>query len=82
MAYVHHDLLFPIVHHDIISSNILLNVDFESKFAYFGITKDLQVRAKECSSTTIIVGTYGYLLQVFCSYLRELTRIVEKNYFQ
>lgn len=60
LAYLHHDLLLPIIHRDIKSTNILLDEDFEPKVADFGVAKVLQERVKE-SSTTVVAGTYGYL---------------------
>ncbi|XP_021671222.2 receptor protein-tyrosine kinase CEPR1 isoform X2 [Hevea brasiliensis] len=64
LAYLHHDLLPPIVHRDIKSTNILLNVNYQPKIADFGIAKVLQARVGKDSSTTVIAGTYGYLAPV------------------
>lgn len=61
LAYLHHDLLTPIVHRDIKSSNILLDINYQAKVADFGVAKVLQARGGKDSSSTVIAGTCGYL---------------------
>ncbi|XP_059631203.1 receptor protein-tyrosine kinase CEPR1 [Cornus florida] len=61
LAYLHHDLLSPIIHRDIKSTNILLDINYQPKVADFGIAKVLQARGGKDSTTTVIAGTYGYL---------------------
>ncbi|KAK9270695.1 hypothetical protein L1049_026277 [Liquidambar formosana] len=61
LAYLHHDLLPPIIHRDIKTTNILLDVNYHPKVADFGIAKVLQARGGKDSTTTVIAGTYGYL---------------------
>ncbi|KAI3465190.1 hypothetical protein Pfo_021853 [Paulownia fortunei] len=61
LAYLHHDLMRPIIHRDIKSTNILLDVNYQPKVADFGIAKVLQARGSKDSTTTVIAGTYGYL---------------------
>ncbi|XAR62031.1 Non-specific serine/threonine protein kinase [Bertholletia excelsa] len=60
LAYLHHDLKPSIIHRDIKSTNILLDIKYQPKVADFGIAKVLQARGKE-STTTVIAGTYGYM---------------------
>ena len=61
LAYLHHDLPRPIIHRDIKSTNILLDVNYQPKVADFGIAKVLQARGGKDSTTTVVAGTYGYL---------------------
>ncbi|XVF39712.1 hypothetical protein PTKIN_Ptkin01aG0055100 [Pterospermum kingtungense] len=61
LAYLHHDLLPQIIHRDIKSTNILLDVNYQPKVADFGIAKVLQAKGGTDSTTTVVAGTYGYL---------------------
>lgn len=61
LAYLHHDLLTPIIHRDIKSTNILLDINYQPKVADFGIAKVLQARGGKDSTTTAVVGTYCYM---------------------
>jgi len=61
LAYLHHDLLPPIIHRDIKTTNILLDVNYKPKVADFGIAKVLRARGGKDSTTTVIAGTCGYL---------------------
>ncbi|CAA7052430.1 unnamed protein product [Microthlaspi erraticum] len=57
IAYLHHDCCPPIIHRDIKCSNILLDGDYESKIADFGVAK---VADKGCE-WTCVAGTHGYM---------------------
>ncbi|CAL5022627.1 unnamed protein product [Urochloa decumbens] len=59
LSYLHYDWDVPIIHRDIKSSNILLDLDFKAYVSDFGMAKNLK---HTCSSwSTIFVGTCGYI---------------------
>ncbi|KAM0895201.1 hypothetical protein ACQ4PT_023974 [Festuca glaucescens] len=71
LCYMHHGCFAPIVHRDIKSSNILLDVEFRACVSDFGIAKILDVDASNC---TRLAGTKGYLAPE----LAYTTRVTEK----
>ncbi|MFQ6630693.1 hypothetical protein Gotur_008570 [Gossypium turneri] len=62
LSYMHHDCNHPIVHRDISSNNVLLNLEWEAFIADFGTARLLD---PDSSNRTVIVGTYGYIAPEF-----------------
>ncbi|KAK9178081.1 hypothetical protein WN943_027271 [Citrus x changshan-huyou] len=58
LSYLHHDCFPPIVHRDISSKNLLLDLEYEAHVADFGIAKFLK---PDSSNWTEFAGTYGYI---------------------
>ncbi|KAK9023532.1 hypothetical protein V6N11_003750 [Hibiscus sabdariffa] len=58
LSYLHHDCSPPIVHRDLSSNNILLNLEFEAHISDFGMAKLL---SPDSSNWTNLAGTYGYI---------------------
>uniref|UniRef100_A0A7N2LJ07 non-specific serine/threonine protein kinase n=1 Tax=Quercus lobata TaxID=97700 RepID=A0A7N2LJ07_QUELO len=58
LSYLHHDCIPTIVHRDLTTNNILLNLEFEAIVADFGIARSLNPNS---SNLTTLVGTYGYI---------------------
>ena len=63
LSYLHHNCIPTIVHHDMTTNNILLNLELQAFVANFGITRILSPNS---SNLTTLVGTYGYIAS--CEY--------------
>lgn len=62
LAYLHHDCMPAIVHRDVKSNNILLDVDFNPRVSDFGLARILQQDVEEEDfAMSRIAGSYGYI---------------------
>ncbi|KAG2404161.1 MDIS1-interacting receptor like kinase [Vigna angularis] len=57
LSYLHHDCSPPIVHRDISSKNVLLDLEYEAHVSDFGTAKFLKPSSR---SWTEFAGTFGY----------------------
>ncbi|KAI3685323.1 hypothetical protein L6452_34565 [Arctium lappa] len=67
LSYMHHDCSPPIVHRDLSSKNILLDVDYEAHVSDFGTAKFLKL---DSSNWSELAGTYGYIAPEFAYTMR------------
>ncbi|GMP77911.1 hypothetical protein CsSME_00034027 [Camellia sinensis var. sinensis] len=58
LCYIHHSCMPPIIHRDISSKNVLLNLELEAHVSDFCTARLLKPNS---SHWTTVVGTYGYL---------------------
>ncbi|TYH50913.1 hypothetical protein ES332_D10G237200v1 [Gossypium tomentosum] len=58
LTYMHHEHSQPIVHRDISSNNVLLDLDYEARVSDFGTARILK---PDSSNWTSLAGTYGYM---------------------
>ena len=58
LSYMHHDCSTLIIHRDISSKNVLLDIEYEAHISDFGIARLLKPNS---SNWTTLAGTYGYM---------------------
>ncbi|XP_022760170.1 MDIS1-interacting receptor like kinase 2-like [Durio zibethinus] len=59
LSYVHHDHSSPIIHRDISSNNVLLDLDYEAHVSDFGTASLLKPDTFNWAS---LAGTFGYIV--------------------
>ncbi|KAL2608686.1 hypothetical protein R1flu_027259 [Riccia fluitans] len=64
LAFLHHECVPAIIHRDVKVSNILLDSEFESRLADFGLARS--ARAFESHVSTGLAGTAGYIPPEYC----------------
>ncbi|XP_021763318.1 MDIS1-interacting receptor like kinase 1-like [Chenopodium quinoa] len=58
LAYLHHDCHPPVIHRDVKSNNILLDVNLDARIADFGLAK---MMIKNDETVSMIAGSHGYI---------------------
>ncbi|KAK4485268.1 hypothetical protein RD792_007900 [Penstemon davidsonii] len=70
LSYLHHDSVPPIVHRDVKSNNILLDVEYGARVADFGVAKAVDAIGKGSKSMSVIAGSCGYIAPEYAYTLR------------
>ncbi|KAL6011588.1 hypothetical protein ACLOJK_002036 [Asimina triloba] len=69
-SYMHHDRTPPIVHRDLSSKNILLDLEYEARVADFGTARLIK---PDSSNWSALIGTYAYAAPVELVYSMRVT---------
>ncbi|CAL4950287.1 unnamed protein product [Urochloa decumbens] len=72
LSYLHHDCSSPVVHRDVTSNNVLIDMQFRACISDFGLAKIMSLGASSCTSK--LAGTVGYLAPE----LAYMVRVTEK----
>ncbi|KZV57563.1 hypothetical protein F511_03023 [Dorcoceras hygrometricum] len=70
LSYLHHDCVPPIVHRDVKSNNILLDISYGARVADFGVAKVVDPNEKGSTSMSVIAGSCGYIAPEYAYTLR------------
>ena len=81
LEYLHHGCHRTVIHRDVKSSNILLDVDLKPRIADFGLAKMVH-GPSDGESTHLIAGTYGYIAPGNQPHLYSLPTHLNLNYLQ
>ena len=68
LDYLHAGALYPVIHRDIKSTNILLDHKWVAKVADFGLSK--MGPTQDPSVTTMVKGTFGYMDPEYCKTMK------------